>query len=224
METAERVILTETTLAQAVDELAGRDPVLDTIVARYGRPPLWAREPGFPTLVHIILEQQVSLASARAAFDRLAAAVTPLTPAGFLTLDDAQLKTVGFSRQKTRYGRELAAALLNGRLDLDALADLDDDGVRRELKKIAGIGDWTVDIYLLMALRRADVFPRAIWRSRWRRSGCWGWLPGRDRMRCWPWPKDGAPIGPRPRGCCGTRIYPRNDNSLPHSRQQPAQA
>ncbi len=159
METAERVILTEATLVQAVDELAGRDPVLDTIVARFGRPPLWAREPGFPTLVHIILEQQVSLASARAAFDRLAAAVTPLTPAGFLTLDDAQLKTAGFSRQKTRYGRELAAALLNGRLDLDALADLDDDGVRRELKKIAGIGDWTVDIYLLMALRRADAFP-----------------------------------------------------------------
>ncbi len=102
METAERLILTEATLAQAVDELAHRDPALDTIVARYGRPPLWARKPGFPTLIHIILEQQVSLASARAAFDRLAAAVTPLTPAGFLALDDAQLKTIGFSRQKTR--------------------------------------------------------------------------------------------------------------------------
>ncbi len=160
METAERVILTETTLAQAVDELAGHDPVLDTIVARFGRPPLWAgaglshagpHHPGAAGLAGV----------GAGRVDRLAAAVTPLTPAGFLTLDDAQLKTVGFSRQKTRYGRELAAALLNGRLDLDALADLDDDGVRSELKKIAGIGDWTVDIYLLMALRRADAFPRS---------------------------------------------------------------
>lgn len=154
-------LLTEATLLYAVDTLADRDPALGRIVARYGRPPLWAREPGFPTLVHILLEQQVSLASARAAFDRLRAAVTPLTPTGFLALDDAQLKAIGFSRQKTRYGRAVATAVLTGGLNLGALAGLDDEAVRRELTGIVGIGDWTADIYLLMALRRPDAFPRS---------------------------------------------------------------
>ncbi len=150
--------LTPTTLAQAVEWLAARDTALARVVEQYGLPPLWPREPGFPTLIHIILEQQVSLASARAAFERLCAAVTPLTPQNFLTLDDAQLKTIGFSRQKTRYGRELASAVLAGQLDLDRLAELDDDAVRTALKQVKGIGDWTVDVYLLLVLRRPDAF------------------------------------------------------------------
>lgn len=151
-------MLTPATLAQAVEWLAGRDPALAQIVQRYGLPPLWPREPGFSTLIHIILEQQVSLASAKAAFDRLCETVTPLTPQIFLTLDDTQLKTIGFSRQKTHYGRELARALLDGTLELDRLAGLGDEAVRAELKQIKGIGDWTVDVYLLMALRRPDAF------------------------------------------------------------------
>ncbi|MCK6625778.1 MAG: DNA-3-methyladenine glycosylase 2 family protein [Anaerolineae bacterium] len=150
--------LTLTTLAQAVEWLAARDSSLAHVVQRYGLPPLWPREPGFPTLIHIILEQQVSLASARAAFERLCAAVTPLTPQNFLSLDDAQLKTIGFSRQKTRYGRELASAVLEGRLDVDRLAEWDDEAVRIALKQIKGIGDWTVDVYLLLVLRRPDAF------------------------------------------------------------------
>jgi DNA-3-methyladenine glycosylase II len=120
---------------------------------------MWAREPGFPTLIHIILEQQVSLASARAAYERLLAADSPLTPARFLEFDDATLKTIGFSRQKTRYGRELARAILDGRLDLAGLHTLDDASARSELVVIKGIGPWTADIYLLMALRRPDVWP-----------------------------------------------------------------
>lgn len=152
-------MITATSLVQAVEHLTACDLGLAQIVQRYGLPPLWAREPGFPTLLHIILEQQVSLASARAAFERLCAAVDPLTPQGFLTLDDAQLKTIGFSRQKTGYGRELAQAILTGKLDLERLAESDDDTIRAKLKQIKGIGDWTVDIYLLMALRRPDAFP-----------------------------------------------------------------
>lgn len=120
---------------------------------------MWAREPGFPTLLYIILEQQVSLASARAAFDRLRAAVAPLTPQGFLELDDAALKVIGFSRQKAGYGRHLARAILEGRLDLAALSAREDALVRSELTRIKGIGPWTADIYLLMALRRPDVWP-----------------------------------------------------------------
>ncbi|HEY5628115.1 MAG TPA: hypothetical protein VIR16_01265, partial [Candidatus Limnocylindrales bacterium] len=135
--------LTEASLAIAVDHLASLDPVLAASVARHGRPPLWAREPGFPTLVHIVLEQQVSLASARAAFDRLRAVADPLTPAAFLALDDRQLLEIGFSRQKTRYGRELARAVADGRLDLDALDAMDDDAVDASLTAVPGIGPWT---------------------------------------------------------------------------------
>jgi len=151
--------LTAATLPRALAELIARDPHLARIVAEFGPPPLWAREPDFPTLVHIILEQQVSLASARAAFDRLLAVASPLTPERFLELDDATLKAAGFSRQKSRYGRELAAAVLSGSLDLDGLHELDDNAVAAALTSVVGIGRWTADIYLLMALCRPDAWP-----------------------------------------------------------------
>jgi DNA-3-methyladenine glycosylase II len=109
--------------------------------------------------MHIILEQQVSLASAKAAYNRLLAAASPLTPKRFLELDDATLKKIGFSRQKTGYGRRLAQAIVEGSLNLKALAIMDDVTVRSELIKIKGIGPWTADIYLLMALRRPDIWP-----------------------------------------------------------------
>ena len=151
--------LTDETLSLGLQQLAARDPDLSAIVARLGAPPMWDREPGFPTLIHIILEQQVSLASARAAFDRLRAAASPLTPEAFLTFDDARLKSIGFSRQKTAYARGLAQAVQAGQLDLTELAGLPDDEVRRVLLKLKGIGPWSADIYLLMALRRPDVWP-----------------------------------------------------------------
>ena len=103
--------LTAPSLAAAVEELAARDSDLAGIVARHGPPPLWDRAPGFGTLLHIVLEQQVSLASAQAAFDRLRAVADPLTPAGFLALTDAELLAIGFSRQKASYGRALATAV-----------------------------------------------------------------------------------------------------------------
>jgi DNA-3-methyladenine glycosylase II len=152
--------LTEAGLLAAVDELAARDADLAAVVARFGPPPLWARPPGFPTLIHIILEQQVSLASARAAYDRLLAATDPLTPQRFLALDDAALHAVGFSRQKTAYGRILAEAVLSGALDLPALEFMDDAQARAALVSIKGIGPWTAEIYLLMVLLRPDAWPR----------------------------------------------------------------
>ena len=151
--------LNDQTLLHAVALLANRDRDLARIVAAYGPPPLWAREPGFPTLILLILEQQVSLASARAAFNRLAARLGVVTPAGFLTLDDAELRAIGFSRQKTGYGRHLAQAIVDGRFDADALAALDDDSVRAALVRLKGIGPWTAEIYLLMVLGRADAWP-----------------------------------------------------------------
>jgi len=151
--------LTLASLATAVDELAARDQDLAGIVARFGRPSMWDRDPGFATLLHIVLEQQVSLASAAAAFDRLRATVDPLTPAGFLRLTDAELLAIGFSRQKARYGRALAEAIETGALALDALAASDDETVHRSLQTIPGIGPWTSTIYLLMVLGRPDVWP-----------------------------------------------------------------
>jgi DNA-3-methyladenine glycosylase II len=142
-----------------VQELAALDPDLAAVHARLGVPPLWARAPGFPTLVHIILEQQVSLASAKAAFDKLCIEVDPLTPDGVLALDDETLKRVGFSRQKTVYVRYLANAIVTGALDVDALAMLPDDEVRTQLIALKGIGPWSAEIYLLMALCRADAWP-----------------------------------------------------------------
>lgn len=150
----------EKDLLSASEILAERDPDLARVLDRIGPPPMWDREPGFPTLVHIILEQQVSLASAKAAFDKLVARIAPLEPASFLKLEDPELKAIGFSGQKGRYCRELAKAVLGGSLDLDGLASLADDQVRGELTKVTGIGRWTADIYLLMALGRSDVWPR----------------------------------------------------------------
>ncbi len=152
-------VLTAESLAVAVDELAARDADLAAVVGRFGVPPLWSRDPGFATLVHIVLEQQVSLASARAAFDRLQSRLGSVTPAGVLSLSDAELLSVGFSRQKSRYVRELAREVASGRLDLATLDVADDDAARRRLTAITGIGDWTADVYLLMALGRSDVWP-----------------------------------------------------------------
>lgn len=151
--------LTNEALSRGVRILARRDPDLARIVKDFGPPPMWPREPGFPTLVYIILEQQVSLASAKAAYDRLRKTASPLTPARFLELDDAGLKAIGFSRQKTGYGRELARAILAGRFNLAAIEAMGDADARSALTALKGIGPWSADIYLLMALRRPDIWP-----------------------------------------------------------------
>ena len=154
-----QTILNKEVFSQGVRLLTDRDEHLADVVKTYGQPPLWVREPGFPTLVYIILEQQVSLASARAAFERLKAAVKPLTPKGFLKLSDAELLRIGFSRQKTLYTRLLANSLARRHFDLRYLHELHDDAARKMLIAFKGIGGWTADIYLLSALRRPDIWP-----------------------------------------------------------------
>jgi DNA-3-methyladenine glycosylase II len=154
-----QTILNKAGFNEGVRMLADRDTHLAGVVRKYGQPPLWIREPGFPTLVYIILEQQVSLASARAAFDRLNAAVHPVTPRRFLNLTDADLLRIGFSRQKTLYTRLLAESLSRRHFDLRYLHELHDDAARKMLTAFKGIGNWTADIYLLSALRRPDIWP-----------------------------------------------------------------
>src|SRR2546430_4128151 len=154
-----QTLLNDEVFIQGVRLLADRDEHLAEVVKTYGRPPLWVREPGFPTLVYIILEQQVSLASAKAAFDRLQAAAKPLTPKEFLKLNDLELLRMGFSRQTTLYTRLLAESLARRHFDLRYLHDLPDDSAHKMLVAFKGIGRWTADIYLLSALRRPDIWP-----------------------------------------------------------------
>ncbi|GET41629.1 DNA-3-methyladenine glycosylase family protein [Microseira wollei] len=152
--------LTPETIAHGVGELASRDRDLARIVEQFGYPPNWQCEPGFIGLIETIVGQQVSVASAKAIFKRLSNIVVPLTPENLLTYDDLQLQAAGLSRQKISYCRGLAQAITNGKIDLDKLALEDAATIRTELKQIKGIGDWTVDNYLLMSLQRPDVFPK----------------------------------------------------------------
>jgi len=141
-------------------ELSSIDMNLGQVVSLYGTPPLWDRPQGFETLLQIILEQQVSLASAKACYDKLSARLGKITPKQLLTLHDAEMKAVGFSRQKTTYARHLAEALVNKTIDLDVLSSRTDLEVKVELMQLKGVGEWTSDIYLLMALLRPDVMPK----------------------------------------------------------------
>ena len=152
-------MLTKKKLAVGLAELAERDRDFETVLEEHGPPPLWGRKPGFPTLVQIILEQQVSLASAKAAYNKLEEALGEVTPERLLSLEDDELKTIGFSRQKSRYCRGLAQAIVDGEFDIAGLRRLSDDEAKRELMSLKGVGRWTADIYLLMALRRPDVWP-----------------------------------------------------------------
>ena len=150
--------LTRAILHDALHQLAARERRFGDILDAYGPPPLWARKPGFATLVLLILEQQVSIASARATFARLQEAAGETVPDALLAMSDAAMNAVGVSRQKIRYIRELSIACKEGRLDLKALNRAPDHEVERALIALPGIGPWTAQVYLAMALRRPDVF------------------------------------------------------------------
>ncbi len=141
------------------DKLGRKDPHLRGIIRSHGYPPLWSRSEGFATLVHIILEQQVSLASARAALDKLVEKTGAITPKKILALTDEELKACYFSRQKMIYVRDLATHVLDGRLQLDSFHRLSNEEIHRELTAVKGIGQWTADVYLMMVLHRCDLFP-----------------------------------------------------------------
>jgi DNA-3-methyladenine glycosylase II len=141
------------------DQLAAVDTDLAAIINNYGYPPLWSRPSNFESLVHIILEQQVSLASALSALNKLKEAIQQITPARVLLLTDEEFKACYFSRQKTTYVRYLAEAILSGQIDLAGFENQPDNQVRAQLTALKGIGNWTVDVYLMFVLHRTDIFP-----------------------------------------------------------------
>ncbi|GGC44972.1 DNA-3-methyladenine glycosylase 2 family protein [Chelatococcus reniformis] len=139
--------------------LARLDPLMAEVMARGMRPPLRKREPGFRGLAGIIVAQQVSTASANAIWTRLDAALHPTDAHRLLTASDAVLRTAGLSTPKVRALRTIAAAVADGTLPLDALADMDAEAAHATLTRIGGIGPWTADIYLLFCLGHPDTFP-----------------------------------------------------------------
>ena len=172
--------LDEPALARAVRRLARAEPRFAHIIKRHGPPPLWPRDPGFETLVLIMLEQQVSLAQGRAMYARIASATGAVTPANVANLGESGLRALGVTRQKSAYLAALADRLERNDFDLDALATLSDSDADAALDALHGVGPWTAQCYLLFALRRSDVFPaadlalleavRQLWRLRERPS------------------------------------------------------
>jgi len=149
--------LTLQSLATAAAALAARDPHLAAIHRAHGTPPMWARRPGFPTLVGIVLEQQVSLVSARAMFGRLKVNIEPFNAEGFINAGEMHLRSLGVTRQKAHYCVQVAQAFTNGHLE--RIGKMNDEDAHARLLSIKGVGPWTANIYLLMALRRPDIWP-----------------------------------------------------------------
>ncbi|MFV0389655.1 MAG: DNA-3-methyladenine glycosylase family protein [Pyrinomonadaceae bacterium] len=147
-------------LAEICVLLSKSEPRFAKVIASHGIPPLWNRQPGFETLLRIILEQQVSLQSAAAAFNKLQERVHKISPAAVLAISDEELRACYFSRQKAAYAKELSTAVIEKRLNLKKLETMSDSDAKTELMKIKGIGNWTSDIYLLMAMLRTDIMPR----------------------------------------------------------------
>lgn len=149
--------LTNESLAAAAKILARRDIRLASILETYGPPPMWGRKPGFTTLVRIIIEQQVSLVSARAMFERLKTNVEPFAAERFIELGEPFLRSLGMTRQKSAYCVNLAHAVVEGHLH--SLSKLTDEDAHATLLHIKGIGPWSAQVYQLMALRRPDIWP-----------------------------------------------------------------
>lgn len=141
------------------DKLSASDKVFTGIINVYRYPPMWKRPNTFETLVHIILEQQVSLSSALSALNKMREKVKDIRPENLLMLTDEECRACYFSRQKTLYAKHLAEEIVNNNLNLDELEKLPDDDVRSKLIKLKGVGNWTIDIYLMVVLQRADIFP-----------------------------------------------------------------
>ena len=146
-------------MQQAIDFLIANDPILQTIVNDCGLPIIPSRPQGFQTLVLLILEQQVSINSAKATFIRLQSQVENFVPENLVVLTDEQFRTCGVSRQKTKYIKCLAEAILEKSINLESLSSKSPDIVRQELIKIKGIGHWTIDVYLMFCLNAPDILP-----------------------------------------------------------------
>ncbi|KAA3638453.1 MAG: DNA-3-methyladenine glycosylase 2 family protein [Armatimonadetes bacterium] len=162
--------------------LAGAHPVFAELLRKNGDPPGWRRPPTFATLTRLVLEQQVSLASANAAFNRLETRIGSVSPSNLLTLNDDELRRDGFSRQKAGYVRGIAEMIEASDLDLEAISRLEKEDAIERLVAIRGVGRWTASCFVLFVNGAPDVWPtgdRALYVSMSRVLGLDG-VPDRE--------------------------------------------
>ncbi|WP_163322123.1 DNA-3-methyladenine glycosylase family protein [Draconibacterium mangrovi] len=152
-------IKNESHFKELCDWCTGVEPKLENVIREYDYPPFWHRNPDFATLILTILEQQVSLASAKAAYNKLEEKIKNVTPENLLNLTDEELRACYFSRQKIQYSRILANEIVSGKLNLNELNEMEEAAIRKILIKLKGIGNWTIDMYVLMCLHYCDIFP-----------------------------------------------------------------
>lgn len=143
----------------AINYLINQDEVINSLYKKYGIPYIPSRPQGFETLCKLILEQQVSLESAKACFLNLEKKIGKVTPQNILKYQEEELRTFSISRQKASYLKALATAVVEKSLDIENLAFIDEIEVRKELIKIKGIGNWTIDIYLMFCLQSPNIIP-----------------------------------------------------------------
>lgn len=146
-------------MQQAVEFLIKNDTIFNHIIDKYGLPAIPKRPQGFETLALLILEQQVSVDSARATFLKLKNKIQHFCPETLLTFSDEEYRNIGVSRQKTSYIKALSHSIIHNEIDLESLATKSAQQVREELIKIKGIGNWTIDIYLMFSLQAPDIIP-----------------------------------------------------------------
>ncbi len=146
-------------MQQAVKYLLEKDAIFNHIIDKYGLPIIPKRPQGFETLVLLILEQQVSIDSAKATFLKLKAKEQNFQPESLLYISDEEYRNIGVSRQKTSYIKALSSSIIKNEIDIDSLTTKSAKQVREELIKIKGIGNWTIDVYLMFSLQAPDIIP-----------------------------------------------------------------
>jgi DNA-3-methyladenine glycosylase II len=146
-------------MQEAIDFLSQKDGVLKTIIADFGLPIIQKREEGFASMCHIILEQQVSIASAKAAYEKLVSLVGTVNPSNIYDAADQDLKSCGISRQKIIYLKDVAQRVINKELSFSSLPMKTDQQIRNELIQIKGVGNWSIDVYLMFCMQSQDIIP-----------------------------------------------------------------
>ena len=137
------------------------EPRFAEVLRRHGEPPSRKRRGGFETVLKIIVQQQVSIASAEAIWHRLRLGLGIINPEAVLAREDEALRAFGLSRQKAAYARSLAKAVVSGHLNFRRLRGMADEAVIEDLVQIKGIGRWTAEVYLLAVMQRPDIWPAA---------------------------------------------------------------
>lgn len=146
-------------MQEAIQYLSEKDDVFKHIVEKYGMPTIPKRPQGFETLVLLILEQQVSIDSAKATFLKLKAKEINFQPESLLHFSDEEYRNIGVSRQKTTYIKALSHSIIHNEIDIESLSTKSSQQVREELIKVKGIGNWTIDVYLMFSLQAPDIIP-----------------------------------------------------------------